>query len=132
MPNLRAPRVALLALLLTSACTDGDGEAPTVSALTIAPTEIAVGATTTVSGTFAFADADGDITNLSVSITPPGGALVPGPVTPVAAAAGVTAGTINWSVVLAPPTTGDYVLTLGVVDEADHPSNTLEGRVTAR
>jgi hypothetical protein len=132
VPILRPARLALLALLLALACTDGDGAAPTVSALTIAPTEIAVGATTTVSGTFAFADADGDVTNLAVSITPPGGALVPGPVTPVAAAAGVTAGTINWSVVLAPPAAGDYVLTLGVIDDADHASNALEGIVTAR
>jgi len=121
-----------LAVVLASACSDeDDGVAPTISALTFAPATVPVGQTTAVSGSFQFADDDGDVDQLEVAVTAPGGAAQTLPPVAIQGVAGQTAGAVTWAVQLTPPTAGDYLLDITVVDAAQHTSNTLTATIGA-
>lgn len=129
MTSLRLPLVAALAL---AACADDDGTAPAIANLTAAPLTAAVGATTTINGTLAFTDPDGDLAAIAITVTLPDGTTQELPASPVQGVTTQTEGTVTWALLLMPPAAGRYDLAISLLDEADHASNALTTAITAQ
>jgi hypothetical protein len=115
------------ALLLCSclslvACASDDTTAPTISNLTFSPTALPVGQQTTVSGTVAFSDPDGDLDQLGVEVTLPDQSKQSLPMTDLQNVGTMTDGTIAWALIIAPPAAGTYRMSLWITDADGHAS----------
>ena len=124
--------VLILSLGLAAGCTDDDGSAPTISNLVFSPSAVTVGQQTTISGTLAFADPDGDLVDLGVELTLPDQSKQALPMTPLQNVGTMTDGSVAWSLFVAPPAAGAYGLALWLVDEGGHESNRLAGTLQAQ
>ncbi len=127
-------RTALLlcTCLALVACTSDDGTAPTISNLTFAPAALPVGQQTTVSGTLAFSDPDGDLDQLGVEVTLPDQSKQTLPMTDLQNVGTMTDGSVAWALIIAPPTAGAYRMSLWITDADGHASNHLEASATAQ
>ncbi len=90
-----------------------------------------VGARTTVVGSLAYTDPDGDVVVLAGELTLPDGSGRPLPTTAVAQADGLTAGEITFAIVVVAPEAGRYLLDVWLVDAAGGESSVLTGALTA-
>ena len=109
------------------------GEAPTISALDYAPKEAMVGSKTVLVGSLTIEDADADIAELAIEVTPPGSSTpIAYPPTPVPATQRRASGTLDLVVSFVAPVAGDYAFVLRAVDAKGHESNPLTGLVHAR
>ena len=122
----------ILSLALAAGCTDDDGSAPTISSLAFSPATVIVGQQTTISGTLAFADPDGDLVDLGVELTLPDQSTQTLPMTPLQNVGTMTDGSVAWSLFVAPPAAGTYGLALWLVDASGHASNRLAGTLQAQ
>jgi hypothetical protein len=125
------------ALLLSSclslvACASDDTTAPTISNLTFSPTALPVGQQTTVSGTVAFSDPDGDLDQLGVEVTLPDQTKQALPMTDLQNIGTMTDGSIAWALIIVPPTGGTYRMSLWITDADGHASNRLEAAAAAQ
>ena len=125
------------ALLLCSclslvACASDDTTAPTISNLTFSPTALPVGQQTTVSGTVAFSDPDGDLDQLGVEVTLPDQTKQALPMTDLQNVGTMTDGSIAWALIIVPPTGGTYHMSLWITDRDGHTSNHLEAAAAAQ
>jgi hypothetical protein len=128
-------RTALLlsCVLSLAACgTDDDDAAPTISNLSFTPATITVGQQTTLNGTFAFTDPDGDAMNLAVELTLPDQSKQALPTTPLQNVGTMTSGSIAWALIVTPPSPGAYKLALWILDANENESNQLEGTITVQ
>lgn len=126
---VRTLKLVLLACSAATACGGPSGAAPAATDLSYNPKTTAVGQQTTFSGTFAFADPDGDVLTLNSSLQLPSGQKQNLPSTAVPGAASQRSGTVSFAVALVPPTSGRYDLALWLVDGAGHESNQLNGAI---
>src|SRR5687767_12431845 len=124
-------RTAILCLAL-AACTSDDSSAPTISNLTASPGTVPVGQQTTISGTFAFEDPDGDLDQLGAAITLPDQSKQQLAMTDLANVGSMTDGTLGWALIVVPPAAGTYKLELWITDAVGHESNRLETNATAQ
>jgi hypothetical protein len=123
----------LSSLLSLAACgSDDDGTAPAISNLAFTPTTLTAGLQTTLNGTLAFTDPDGDLADLGVELTLPDQSKQSLPMTPLQNVGTMTSGTIAWALIVTPPTAGTYQLELWIVDAEDHASNRLGGTITVQ
>ncbi len=122
--------VVILALVAGCSSSD-DGAAPTITQLTFAPATVPAGQQSTVSGTFAFADEDGDAAQLGIDITLPDGTSQALPMTDLQNVGDMTSGTIGYSIFVTPPTPGSYKFVIFITDDGDNESNKLMGTLTA-
>lgn len=126
-------RAALLSCLALVACaSDDNGAVPTITNLTLSQTTLPVGQQTTVSGTVAFEDPDGDLMELGVELTLPDTSKQTLPMTPLQNIGTMTSGTIAWSLIIAPPSAGTYGMELWTVDANGNASNRLDAALTAQ
>jgi hypothetical protein len=126
-------RTTMLLLTWLAACS-GDGgsaSAPTLSQLELEPTSVAVGQNAAIAGTVAFADADGDVAEVGMTVVLPDGRAQDVARTAVTGTDGLEAGTLQLSLQLTPPAAGIYTLEVFVIDEAGHESNRVSQEVTA-
>ena len=127
-------RTALLVCSCLSlvACASDDGTAPTISNLTFSPSSLPVGQQTTISGTLAFSDPDGDLDQLGVEITLPDQSVQALPLTDLQNVGTMTDGSIAWALIVAPPSAGSYKMSLWITDIDGHASNRLEASAAAQ
>lgn len=130
-----------LAGLLVAGCssstsndsTDGPtGSVPTISDLSLTPLELDVGKTTTLTGSIAIQDDDGDIEKIGLEVTLPDGSKQTLPSVEAQGASGLKDGELRIALLLGPPTKGDYELAVFVMDSKGHESNHLSTTVTAK
>jgi hypothetical protein len=125
-------RTALLALVFASACgSDGGGTAPSIASLTYSPMTVTHGQQATVAGTFTFDDKDGDLAELGAEITLPDNSKQNLPMTDISNVGDMKQGTLQFQMIVTPPTAGSYQFALFVTDDGDNESNRLTGTVTA-
>ncbi len=126
-------RIALALSLLLAACASDDaGTAPMISSLTYTPMTVTVGQATTISGSIAFDDTDGDLDQLAADVALPDGSHQMLPMTDLQNVGDMTHGTIAFAMTLVPPAAGAYAFSLWITDDGDHDSNHLDGSVTAQ
>ena len=97
------------------------GNAPVVTSFTFSPDSAAYypwGGTTTVRGSVAFSDIDGDLATLLLSITPGGSDTIAVP-----GAAGITAGTLVGELRVATGAVGSFNVTATLIDSKGNRSN---------
>lgn len=123
-------RIVLLALVL-AACGSDSGTTPTISTLTYSPMTATHGQQSTITGTFLFDDKDGDLAELAAEITLPDNSKQSLPATDIRNIGDTKQGTLNFQMILIPPTAGAYQFALWVTDDGDNDSNRLTGTVTA-
>lgn len=123
--------LVLVAGLLSPACSEDQGTAPTISDLSIQTTTVPVAQPATVSGQFTFNDPDGDVESFSVEVTAPTGQTQTVGPEPIQGAEGMTTGPVGLAVLFNPGVVGDYVLSVWVTDSAGNDSNLLTGTVSA-
>ena len=121
----------LAAAFLCSACASDDGTAPTISALTYSPNTATHGVAVTVTGTFMFADEDGDLAELGGEVTLPDQTKMSFAKSNIRAIGDQTTGSLGFQIQVVPPVAGGYKFELFVTDEGDNVSNRLEGTLTA-
>jgi hypothetical protein len=119
-----------LSLALAAGCAT-DTSTPEISDLTATPSTMKVGQQATVTGTFHFDDADGDLEQLNGEITMPDGTKQALRNTDVTGIGAMTTGTLSWAMIVVPPAAGSYKLELWVTDADGHESNRLETTATA-
>ncbi|MBI5527170.1 MAG: hypothetical protein HY897_12615 [Deltaproteobacteria bacterium] len=107
----------------------GGGSAPVISELTYSPDTGTAGTQITISGSFMFTDADGDVSKVATGATPPGGAFQEGPVAEIQGA-GKTQGQAMFILALLPTVAGEYTFEVWLIDAAGNASNRLSGTVT--
>jgi hypothetical protein len=122
-------RTTLVACLLLTACTD-DGTPPEISALTYTPDTVTVGVASTVTGSIAFDDVDGDLSRLNVELIGPDSQLHSIPSANITALGDLKTGTLPFQMVFGPPTAGDYTFNIWISDDAGNDSNKLDGLLT--
>jgi hypothetical protein len=124
-------KALLFSMTMLAACTDDPGTAPTISNLTFDPETVIAGQQVTVTGTFTFDDADGDLAQLGVDVTMPDQTNQRLPMTDVRGVGETTRGTLGFQMTLVPPAVGDYQFELFLTDEEEHESNRLAGVLVA-
>lgn len=124
-------KIALALLALAGCSSSNDGAAPTISQLAFTPMTVPTGQQTLVSGTFTFADEDGDLDQLGIDVTLPDNSDQSLPMTDLQNVADMTSGTIGFQLFLTPPAAGSYKFALYVTDEGDNESNALMGTLVA-
>lgn len=128
-------RTALLlcsCLALVACASDDDTTAPTISNLTFSPAALPVGQQTTVSGTIAFTDPDGDLDQLGAEITLPDQSKQALAMTDLQNVGTMTDGSIAWALIVVPPAAGTYRLQIWITDLDGHASNRLEASANAQ
>lgn len=125
-------RTALLLCTTLAACASDDTTAPTISNLTFSPASLPVGQQTTVSGTVAFTDPDGDLDQLGVEVTLPDQTKQTLPMTDVQNVGTMTEGTLSWALIIAPPSAGTYRISIWITDADKHESNHLDATAAAQ
>jgi hypothetical protein len=113
------------------ASTAAKSSAPVISNVSISAQTIAVGQTETLTGQFDFADPDGDLKDLGLTLSLNGQSTT----VPRAALQGVggqTTGKANYTILVAAPQAGTVDLKLVVYDAAGNASNELKQSVVAR
>jgi hypothetical protein len=128
-------RTALLlcsCLALVARASDDDTTAPMISNLTFSPAALTVGQQTTVSGTIAFTDPDGDLDQLGAELTLPDQSKQTLPLTDLQNVGTMTDGSIAWALIVVLPAAGAYHLELWITDLDGHASNRLEASATAQ
>lgn len=108
------------------------GDAPAIKDLKFQPSSVKVGATTTVSGTVVFEDANADAESIVVRVTVPTGQSQQLPPAKAANAPGQKGGSVFFAFKMAVPAAGQYTLQLWMLDGAGHTSNKLSGTITAK
>jgi hypothetical protein len=127
--NLPSMRPFLsLALASILACSSS---APTISGLSITPTEITAGSAATLSGQFDFADPDGDLSDVAMTITR-GSQTSTIPKAPLQGVGGQQSGKATFAALLQVPTPGPVELRVTAYDGAGNVSNELTTTVTVR
>jgi hypothetical protein len=124
-------KILAAALLLTSACASDDGTAPTISALTYSPMTATHGVALTITGSFMFADEDGDLAELGGEVTLPDQTKMSFAKSSIRAIGEQTTGSLGFQLQVVPPVAGAYKFELFITDEGDNVSNRLEGTLTA-
>jgi hypothetical protein len=124
----------LMALAFAAGCSDesDQGSPPSISDLTYAPTTVTVGQLTTITGTFSFTDPDGDLKEMTASLTPPAGQPQTLPAQALQNEAGQTSGMAQLQLVLQPPLAGTYSFEVWLTDDAGNDSNHLTGTFEAQ
>ena len=113
------------------ASTSAKGSAPVISNLSISAQTIVVGQTETLIGQFDFADPEGDLKDLGLTLSLNGQSTT----VPRAALQGVggqTTGKANYTILVAAPQAGTVELKLVAYDAAGNASNELKQNVVAR
>jgi hypothetical protein len=128
---MRTP-LLLCSCLSLVACASDDTTPPTISNLTFSPSTLPVGVQTTISGTIAFSDPDGDLDQLGVELTLPDQSKQMLPLTDLQNVGTMTEGSIAWALIAAPPAAGAYRMSLWITDVDGHASNRLEATATAQ
>ncbi len=111
-------RAILLACLLISTACDSEtdpGAPPTIESFTLGQADVPVGVGTTLTGTLAFTDPDGDVADAELVVTDPAGADT-AVSTPVQGADGLDAGSVSVAIQFAAPTPGDYFISATLHD----------------
>lgn len=122
----------LLALgLIWIGCGADGGAAPVMSNLTLNPTEIDTGKSASITASFNFADADGDVAKVRVGVALPGGQTQERGTLDIQGASGVTAANAAVLLALTPPSDGTYTFTLTLIDDQDIESNSMSASVEA-
>lgn len=104
--------------------------APTISNLVVSPQAVYVSATpATFSGQIDFADPDGNLASLMLTVTDSSGAALDAQTVPVSGAAGVTSGVIQGTVLASAATAGNYSLQVQATDAGGLQSNLLSGSI---
>ena len=124
--------ILLVTCLALVACASDDSTAPTISNLSYSPMSLPVGMQTTISGTIAFNDPDGDLEQLGAEITLPDGSKQTLPMTNLQNVGTMTDGSIGWALIVVPPSAGTYHMSLWITDADGHTSNKLEASATAQ
>jgi hypothetical protein len=119
-----------------SACGDEEeaapeGVAPVINELAFDESDIPVGQTSNINGSFNFQDPDGDIVTLQVLLRLPGGQAQELPASPLPGVAGLTEGTAIFLLALSPPMAGEYFFDVDVRDRSGHYSEALSGSIRA-
>jgi hypothetical protein len=109
-----------------------NGTAPKISDLTVTPTEIEVGKQAALSGTITIDDPEGDVAQVGVDATVPGGQKQSFPKTAAQGASGVKQGQIGIALAIVPPAAGAYDLSFFVVDGKGNESNRLSVTITVK
>jgi len=122
----------LLAVLVGCGGGGGDGAAPTITDLALAPQSVPVAVQSTITGTMTFDDVDGDVEQIAVAVTTPGGARQEVPPAPIQTTGEPEHGVVQWALLLSPPAAGTYTLELWVIDGSDNASNHLTSDVIAQ
>jgi hypothetical protein len=122
----------LCSCLALAACTSDDSTAPKISSLTFSPSSLPVGQQSTISGTLAFTDPDGDLDQLGVEITLPDQSKQALPMTDLQNVGTMTEGTIGWALLIAPPAAGTYHMSLWITDVDGNASNHLDASAAAQ
>lgn len=103
---------------------------PALSALAIAPTAVYQGeasGTATISATFNFTDAGGDLSSLALQILDGAGTTLQSLSTPITGAAGLSSGLLSGQVTVSTAAAGQYSFRITVWDKAASVSNILSG-----
>jgi hypothetical protein len=107
--------------------------APVISELRYAPRETRAGARTIVVGSIRVEEADAEVTELAIEVTPPGASRpIVYPPTALPSGQALANGTVELAVSFVPPVAGDYTFAVRAVDAKGHASNPLTGTVHAR
>jgi len=125
-------------LLVLAACGGGGGgddsnvtnSAPRISSLSFAPTVVEVGfggGLATIIGTFDFADANGNLSTVTLTVLDDGGTTISTETIGIVGVSGMTQGTIEGEVLVATTTLGDFTVQVFVTDTTGLRSNTLQG-----
>lgn len=140
LTRLLATALTALASISLPACSSSDDGTPGAATssfqlreLTLAPTTIPVGETSTLKGTVSFDGkaAEGDA-QFDLEVTLPGGTKQALPRSPVQGTAGVKSGSASVAVLLGPPAAGTYVVTLTMIDATGAKSNAASVDVVAK
>ena len=118
-------------LVIISACASDDGTAPTISTLTYSPMTATHGVALTISGSFMFADEDGDLAEMGGEVTLPDQSKMSIAKTSIRALGEMTTGSLAFQLQVVPPVAGSYTFQLFVTDDGDNVSNRLDGTLTA-
>jgi len=103
---------------------------PSIAGLQYSPSAAYVnsgGGTTTVSGTINFADPNGNLATLTVTVFDSTGKQVSSSTNPISGVSGVTAGTIGISGTISTAVSGQFMFQIFVTDATGHDSNILAG-----
>ncbi len=120
---------------LLGACSSGGGDssiagtAPSISSLTIDPSQVYVGdggGQADVSGSFYFTDPDGDLSTVTLNIFDASDQLITSNVAPISGASGLTSGIIQGTVTVTTAIAGEYKVKIYVTDSSGNNSNILE------
>jgi len=107
------------------------GAAPTISNLTVTPTNVAVGKLQTLSGQFDFEDPDGDLSEIGLTVKM-GAQSTSIPRSALQNVSGQTAGQGFFAAALQVPQSGTVELHVVVYDAAGQVSNELQQNLTAQ
>lgn len=119
-------------LLVLTACGNSAGTAPTISDLSLTPSEAPVGQQTTLTGKLLIDDPDGDEAEINVDFTLPGGQVQSLPSTPLQGVMGQMSAPVEFVLLLSPPTAGSYEVSVHCTDAAGNASNTLKTTIDAK
>lgn len=120
-----------LALVTLSACSSSGGTAPTISGLSITPTDITVGAATTLNGQFDFTDADGDLADVTMTIQR-GTQTSSLPRAPIQGVGGQKSGRAGFAALFQAGAAGPVEVHVTAYDGAGNVSNELTTTITVR
>ena len=125
-------RIYLAALCLVVAACGTDDTSPMIADLTYSPMTVTVGQQFTVSGTMTFDDPDGDLAQLGIEVTSPGGMRQTLPMADLQGTGTMTEGTLTFAITSILPAAGSYGFSLWITDDAGNQSNRLDGTLTAQ
>jgi N-acetylneuraminic acid mutarotase len=125
--------VMYFGLIMLAGCGGGGGgsssnTAPSISDLSFSPPAMYVnfgGGQADISGTFDFADPDGDLSTATITVLDAGGHTVQTETIDIADVAGSTSGTIQGTVTITTSVLGDFTVQLYVTDASSLHSNTI-------
>jgi hypothetical protein len=129
---MRTTILASLVSLSLAACASDGGSAPAISALTYSPMTATVGMQSTITGSVAFDDEDGDLARMHVEITAPNGMVTTIAPANISAIGDLTTGTLPFQMLFVPPNAGTWTFKLWISDDGDNNSNKLDGTVTVQ
>src|SRR5689334_9890883 len=112
--------IMFCSVLTLAACASEDSTAPTISNLTYSPTSLPVGQASTISGTLAFSDPDGDLDQLAALVTLPDQSKQMLPMSDLQNVGTMTDGSLAWTMIVVPPVAGTYHMSLWLTDVDGH------------
>ena len=117
-------RVLAVCVLLAAGCSD---DPPEIRMLSYSPNAGLVGAMTNISGTVAYTDSDGDISQTQVELIDPAGSSTISSPIPISDVTQGPIGSVAFTIMFTPAIDGNFHFNVWIIDLQGRSSNKLAG-----